>query len=297
MKRHWLAAAALGGAAAVALAGCAVPPLGTDGDLVDDWAPISAPTAVVPEAGTCHTHVARVGYLSAYDPVPCDRPHRVETLHVGTLTGTDAAGKTPPAAGSTATRAAHARCHRETTRAVGADWRSGRLGVSVVFPSPAAWTGGARWFRCDAAEVRSMDDPSVVTRSASLTGALTGASPLRHTCFNPSLNDDRVTRMAPVACTRRHRAEFVGVWVAPDTSYAAFTRDSRRVRDGCAALIARYAKVPRSEVRFRTGSIWYHPLEAEWRDGNRGVQCFLWLSDRDLTRSMKGAGRKGLPMG
>ncbi|WP_309227398.1 septum formation family protein [Micromonospora thermarum] len=297
MKRRWLTAVALGGAVVLALTGCVAPPAGTDGDLVDDWATISAPAAFTPEAGTCHAHVARVGYLGAYDPVPCERPHRVETLHVGTLTGAAAKERTPPSPGSAGMRTAHATCDREATRALGADWRSGRVGLSVVFPSPAAWTGGARWFRCDGAEIRSMDDPSVVTRTAGLGRSLAGSSPLRHTCFNPSLKDDRVTRMTPVSCTRPHHAEFVGVWVAPDTSYAAFTKDDRRVRDGCLALIATYTKVPRGEVRFRTGSIWYHPLAAEWRDGNRGVQCFLWVSDRDLTRSMKGAGRSGLPMG
>lgn len=295
MKRRWLVLC--GTVVTLALGGCVTPPAGTDGDLVDDWAPISAATVFTPEASTCHSFVARVGYLDGYAPVPCDQAHKVETLHVGTLTGAAAKGVEPPAAGSAGMRAAHTTCHREATRALGADWRTGRIGLSVVLPSPAAWTGGARWFRCDAAEIRSMDDPSVVSRDTGLAGALKGTSPLRHTCFNPTIEDDRVTEMAPVACTRRHHAEFVGVWVAPDTSFAAFQKNQRRVRDGCGGLIAAYAKVPRSEVRYRTGTIWYHPQESEWRNGNRGVQCFLWISHRNLTRSMKGAGRAGLPMG
>ena len=35
--------------------------------------------------------------------------------------------------------------------------------------------------------------------------------------------------MRPVACTAKHHAEFVGVWQAPDISYAEFRRtDSGR---------------------------------------------------------------------
>ncbi len=295
MRRRWLALCAA--AVALTLAGCVTPPAGTDGDLVDDWAPISAATAFAPEAGACHAFVARVGYLDGYAPVPCDQPHKVETLHVGTLTGAAATGSEPPAAGSAGMRSARTVCQREANRALGADWRGGRIVLSVVFPSPAGWTGGSRWFRCDAAEVKSLDDPSVLARATGLAGALTGPSTLRHTCFNPTVDGDQVSAMAPVACTRRHHAEFVGIWTAPDTSFAAFRKNQNRARDGCGALIAAYTKVPRGEVRFRTGSIWYHPSESEWRDGNRGVQCFLWISDRKLTRSLKGAGRGGLPMG
>jgi hypothetical protein len=51
-----------------------------------------------------------------------------------------------------------------------------------------------------------------------------------------------------------------------------------------------------ANVQYRAGTIFYHPYEQEWKDGNRGVQCFLWVSDRSLTRSMKGAGSKALPI-
>ncbi|MCM0678303.1 septum formation family protein [Micromonospora phytophila] len=295
MRRCWTAIAA-GALAALALAGCGAP-AGTDRNLTDDWPAPAAPQAFVPATGVCHRGTQDVGYLTAYNPLDCAETHRAETVHVGTLTGAEADRSTPPRAGSAGIRAARAECDRKVNEVVGADWRSGRLGVTVVLPSPAAWGGGARWFRCDLSEYTSLDESTAKARTGTLKGALTGAAPLAHRCFNPKVSADDVREMVPVACTSRHHAEFVGVWQAPDTSYAAFTRDSLRTHKGCRALIASYVKVPNNgDLQYRAGSIFYHPYEREWRNGNRGVQCFLWVSDRNLTRSMRGAGTKGLPV-
>ncbi|WP_025617751.1 septum formation family protein [Salinispora cortesiana] len=279
------------------LAGCATaPPPGIDGDLVDDWAPIAAATGFAPEAGTCHPTVTKIGHRSSYAPTPCDQPHVVETLHVGTVTGDEATDSTPPEAKSAGMRTAYATCEREVNQALGADWRSGRISLSIVLPSQAGWEGGSRWFRCDVSEEKSLDDPSAVSRTASLAGGLKGDSPLRHTCFEPVLDDDKVSKMKPVACTKKHHAEFVGVWTAPDTDFADFEQDKDQTRGGCLKLIADYAGVPRSDVRYRSGLIYYEPAKEQWLNGNRGVQCFLWIDDRNLTRSMKGAGKAGLPI-
>ncbi|PZF99235.1 septum formation family protein [Micromonospora deserti] len=295
MRRWWTAVAA-GAAATLALAGCGAP-AGTDADLTDDWPAPAAAQAFVPAAGVCHHGLQDVGYLTAYHPVDCAQSHRAETVHVGTLTGAAADRSTPPPAGSPGMRAARAECDREINKVVGADWRSGRLGVTVVLPSPPAWSGGARWFRCDLSEYTSLDETSAKARTSSLKGALTGPAPLAHRCFNPKVSKDDVREMVAISCTSRHHAEFVGVWQAPDTSYDAFTRDTLKVHRACRTLIAKYVKVPdNGDLQYRAGSIFYHPYEREWRNGNRGVQCFLWVSDRALTRSMKGAGTKGLPI-
>lgn len=291
MKRVTLSATVV----ALTLAGCAAAPPGTDGDLVDDWAPLAAATGFTPEADTCHPTVSEVGYRSTYAPTPCDQPHTSETLYVGTLTGADATGSRPPETDSSAMRTAYATCEREVNEALGADWRSGRIGLSVILPSRAGWEGGFRWFRCDVSEYEGLNDPSVVSRTASLVGALKGDSPLRHACFKPTVSDDRVEAMTPVACTEKHRAEFVGVWTAPETDYAEFQRNEDRTGESCYKLIAEYAEVPRSDVEYRTGYILYAPLEEEWLTGNRGVQCFLYVSGRSLTRSMRDAGKAGLP--
>ncbi|MBX7267875.1 septum formation family protein [Micromonospora sp. Llam7] len=292
--RRWLTGVALGAVVTTALLGC-TRPAGVDGDLVDDWAPVAAPTVFTPASRTCHPQPQDVGYLSAYAPVDCAQPHRAETLHVGTLTDVD--GARPPATGNAGMRTAFDECDRQARTALGGDWRGARIGLIVVFPSPRAWTGGARWFRCDVHELRGLDTPIPVRRTSSLTGSLDGSSPLRHGCFNAETEGDDVTEMVAVACTARHRVEFVGVWEAPAASYSAFLKEAGRAHRGCRSRIARFAEVPDDgNLQYRVGTIFYHPSEREWRSGNRGVQCFLWSSDRTLTRSLKGAGTRALPI-
>ncbi|MET8042357.1 septum formation family protein [Micromonospora sp. NPDC005215] len=294
--RRWWAAYAGGAAVALVLAGCSAP-AGVDSDLVDDWpAPVAA-QQFVPAADVCHPTSQQVGFLSGYNPTACTDSHLVETMHVGTLTGSNAAPGTPPQPGSVGMRAAQAGCDTAVNKAVGADWRSGRLGLTVVLPSPQAWAGGARWYRCDVSEIASIDDTTVGPRTGSLRGALSGAAPLAYRCFNPKLVKDDIDEMVPVSCTARHHAEFVGVWQAPEISYAEFSRTVKKTHRACQTMIARYAKVPdNSQLDFRAGTIYYQPYEEEWKNGNRGVQCFLWISDRNLTRSMRNAGTKGLPV-
>jgi len=294
--RRWWTAVAVGATAVLALAGCGVP-AGVDRDLTDDWPAFPAVEGFVPEAGVCHATIQDVGYLSGYSPIDCSTSHRAETLHVGTLTGADAGRGAPPRAGSTGIRTARAECDRQVSKAVGADWRSGRLQLSVVFPSALAWSGGARWFRCDLSEVASLDDGSITARSDSLRDALAPGSPLALGCFDPKLSKDDIEEMRPVACTAKHHAEFVGIYPFPDVAYAEFQRNSLRAHKACRGLIATYVKVPNNnDLQYRAGTIIYHPLEEQWKDGDRGVQCFLWVEDRTLTRSLKGAGNKGLPV-
>ncbi|MER7890210.1 septum formation family protein [Micromonospora sp. NPDC094482] len=293
--RRWWAAVAVAAAAVLGVAGCA--PAGLDANLTDDWPALAAAETFVPDPGVCHVGLQDVGYLTAYNPVDCAQPHRAETVHVGTLTGANAERSTPPPAGSAALRAARTECDKAANELLGADWRSGRLGLGVVLPSSAAWTGGARWFRCELTEYESIEESGAVSRTGGLKGALTGAAPLAHRCFNPKISGDDIREMIAVSCTAKHHAEFVGIYQAPDISYAEFTRTTLRTHKACRKVLAGYAKVPdNSDLQYRAGTIFYHPYEQEWRNGNRGVQCFLWVSDRNLTRSMKGAGSKGLPV-
>lgn len=294
--RRWLRAGALAGVASLALAGCGVP-AGTDGDLADDWPALAQPVVFQPADGTCHLDVTEVGHLTSYHPLDCGKPHRAETVHVGTLTGEHAERGTPPPVGSPARRAAFAECEKAANRALGADWRSGRTKVFTVFPSTPGWQGGARWFRCDVAEVSSVEDPIVKDRIGSLKGALTGDSPIALRCFDAKLVGDDIDEMAPVSCTSRHDAEFVGVYRDTSASHAAMAADNDRIHRRCLSLVASYARIPDDgDLRYRSGTIYFHPDEQEWRDGNRAVRCFLWISDGTLTRSAKGGGTKTLPI-
>jgi Septum formation len=294
--RRWLTALALVGTATLALAGCSRP-TGVDGNLTDDWAAIAAPKIFVPKVATCHPRFQEVGYLSAYEPVDCAQRHQAETAHVGSFRGPEAELTTPPAAGSPPMREAYRDCDKRVTEFVGADWRTGRLSMIIVPPSSYGWTGGARWYRCDVIEVDGLDDAKFVDRSGSLKDALRGRSALAHGCFTPKVDDEDVRAMVPVGCTKPHRSEFVGVYKAPEAGYTIFDQDPDRIHRGCYSVIARFADVPNDgSIDERVGSIYYYPSESEWKAGNRGIQCFLWIEDRDLTRSLKDAGTGGLPL-
>ncbi|GLY26473.1 hypothetical protein Misp04_62040 [Micromonospora sp. NBRC 101691] len=175
--RRWLRAAALGLVAGLALTGCGGP-AGSDGDLTDDWPAVAAPAPFVPASGVCHPARVSVGYLSSYGPVPCDQWHSAETVHVGTLPAEHTDRSTPPPAGSPARQVAYTECEKAANRALGADWHSGRIRLSVVLPSGYGWRGGARWFRCDVSEIYGLNNTAAKPRTASLKGSLTGPAPL-----------------------------------------------------------------------------------------------------------------------
>lgn len=292
--RRWWGVAGVGAVAAVVLGACGGP-VGLDDDLTDDWAAIGPPTVWTPQSGICHPQLTEDS-LSTYQPVDCALSHRAETIQVGRFTGGDADRASAPPSGSSAARAAHADCDRQATALLGADWRTGRLGLALLLPRAAAWAAGARWYRCDLYETRSLDDDTAVQRTGGLRSALTGPSPLRHTCFIPRLIGDDVNYMDPVGCDQPHRVEFAGLYRAPESTFEVFERNSTRTHHACLSIIAAFAKVPdNDDLGNRLGSIFYHPDAAAWAAGDRGVQCFLWVGDRDLTRSVKGAGPAALP--
>lgn len=278
-------------------AGCGGP-AGTDGSLVDDWSAPEEPKVFVPATGVCHPSAfeGELISLAVYNPVDCAQSHATETAHVGEFTGANANSSKPHEWNTPAARSAFNECDAKATEYVGAPWRSGRLELRVYFPSGAAWAGGARWFRCDLAEAADLESGGTVRRTAGLRGALTAGSPLAHGCFQPVMKGDDVDMMKPVACGQAHRAEFVGVWTAPETPYADFEKNDARAHRGCLGVVASYAKVANDgNMKYRAGTIYYYPTDLDWGHGDRGVKCFLW-SDRDMKRSMKGAGNGGLPI-
>lgn len=297
-RRRMLAAVLLG-AVVLPLTGCGNPP-GIDGELADDWAPVSAPVAFVPTAPTCHAAgYAEVGPMAAYETVECTASHRTETIHVGTHRGAAATAAAAPAEGSAGARAAYLECDAKAREYVGADWRLGRLWLGVVNPSPQAWSGGARWFRCDMTEVTTVeDDGETATRTGSLRGVLKKPSPVSLTCYAVKLDSSgSIDTMPPADCGKVHNAEFVGIWTAPGGGYPKKDADWDRFHNECRKVIAKYVGVPAdTNIRFRTGVVSLPGAEEQWELGNRGVRCYLWLNDRKLTRSLKGAGAKALPV-
>lgn len=291
--RRTLAGALL---AVTLLAGCADSG-GLDGDLTDDWAAMAAPGPFVPPAGACQVaDFTDVVSLATFEPVACTVAHRVETVHVGTFPGTVTAA---PGVDSPAMRAAFADCDTRSSRFVGDEWRAGRLRLGVALPAKPGWAAGARWYRCDLTEVDTVERAAkTVLRTGSLRDALKGPSPLRLGCQVARTGEPRgVQTVTPVDCAKAHNAEFVGVWPAPDVPYPAKDADWAPIYTGCRTVLGRYVGVPVDDnLRFRSGVVVRPPGAARWRAGDRGVRCYLWLSDRTVTGSLKGAGPSALPV-
>jgi hypothetical protein len=290
----------LGAVTAALLGGCGKP-AGVDGDLVNGWAQVSSPIGFTPQAGACHaTTFADVGSRSAYETVDCDALHRTETVHIGTYSTAASSAPEPPVKGSAGAVAAYAECDTKTTEYVGAPWRTGRLWIGVVQPTPEAWAGGARWFRCDVVEVSSVeDDGGLVQRTGSLRDALAEpASPLRLTCYAIKLNAEGVIDTMPgTSCVTSHNAEFVGVWTAGDVAYPQAGTDWKPFHDGCRKLIATFVGVPNdANLEFRTGVVSLPGGPDVWAAGDHTVRCYLWLDAAKLTSTLKGKGIKSLPV-
>lgn len=294
MTSRWVRGTVAVGLAVALLTGCGAP-AGTDGALVDDWPAPPGPVVWTPKAGECHRSSGETVVLAVYQPVPCTDEHLAETAYLGAFTGEFATRETVPPWGSPAHRAAYADCVAKTTEFLGDDYRSGNVALYVGLPGPGAWTGGARWYRCDLTEIRITDGGSDVRRSGSLRGALATGGTLRHGCFTiKDKADDKHVDTAPVACTASHNGEFAGLYLAPDIP-APDDAAAEKLADNCSAVIAKYAGVPNDRNllrRFRF--VWHWWGKDEWARGNRAFHCTLWMP-RVATRLMKGAGTGAFP--
>lgn len=295
--RRWWAVATTGVLVAALLTGCGGPAAGTDGDLTDEWGSPPAPTSFTPQAGTCHRRSELTGSLATYAPVDCAKAHRVETVHVGTFTGASAGQPATPKPGNSALRSAFADCDARARQFVGGDWRGGRLSVRLVPPSPPGWMGGNRWYRCDLFQTTELEgsillggDPAI-ERIGSLRAALAKPGPLAETCSDYSKYGDRYH--VPVPCGKPHRFEYAGTWTSPEKAYAMLERDVDGIHSRCRSVIARYVNVFAPDL-LRLGTMYRVPSEEEWSHGDRGIRCFLYSANRQLTRSLKNAGPAAL---
>jgi len=268
-------------------AGCSSRPPGVDGDLGDDWRPLPGATSFRPAADGCFDRLEAAAPLSSYAPFACAERHVAEAFFVGDLP----AGQSATAA----RRAAATECSRRADVFTGAEWRTGRLRLQPVLPGPEGWKAGARWFRCDLAEVDPGTD-RVVSRAGSLRGSLSGAAGLALRCFNPSVRGQDVRNMIAVPCGRDHHAEFTGLWTAPEMPLVKLEGD-RRMAAGCRSSIADFAGVPDDHnMQYRAGWLAFAPSRSEWEAGIRSVQCFLWLADDKMRGSYRNAGPGKLPI-
>ncbi|XVU23192.1 septum formation family protein [Actinoplanes sp. CA-054009] len=275
--RRW--AAVLAGALVLALAGCGELPDGVDGDLTDGWHTPPAALQYRPVGGGCHTDLAETATIDDDARVSCDEPHLAETFAVADLGEVTAA-----------TRDARAfqECSARAAIFVGGDWRTGWLLLQPVLPSDKAWSGGARWVRCDLAET-APSDGTLVRRSGSVRDGLKGAGKLRMTCADAAVEGDQVTGLRTVSCAARHTSEFAGLFVSKRPTAAAVT--PAEMEKGCNAAIAKFTGIPNdSTIKNRVGWLGFPPDKESWRQGDRAIRCFLWLNGEKMVGSYRNAG-------
>ncbi|GAA1549894.1 hypothetical protein GCM10009827_082950 [Dactylosporangium maewongense] len=293
-------------AVATLLSACARPtPAGTDKDLVNGWPMLPAAVLQQPTAPACYAlpaGTASAAVTSWPAPVGCTEPHEVELISVGRFAGADAERATPPNVGSPAMRDAYRRCADDAKTLLGADWRTGRVSLSVDVPKPSLWDAGARWFRCDLQALQDIDRFSVATRTASLRGTLRpDGGELRIGCVKVTTKAGGaagdIDRIFPASCTTPHEGEFAGLYEPPDGEYPADSEARSNANlAGCRPVVAGFTGVP-DDVNFRsrTGLVMWPYDKAAWELGNRGVRCFVW-PPKPVTTSLRGAGTKGLPI-
>ena len=281
-------------------AGCGLPG-GVDGDLTNGWGAMTPATGFEPAAQICHgANFNEVGARGTYEEIDCKLQHRTETVFVGAYDSPAADADDPPADGSAGSREAYDVCDQKTSAYVGGPWRDARLWIGVTHPTPAAWTGGARWYRCEVLELSSIeDDGGLVQRTGSLQSVLAdGTSDLVLGCYAIGLDGaGAIAKMPGVSCSAKHNSEYVGIWDAGDLSYPKNDSGWAKFHDGCRELIATFAGVPDDkDLQYRTGVVSLPGGEDVWKLGDHEVRCYLWLDGAALTTSLKGKGVSSLPV-
>ncbi|MEV6848651.1 septum formation family protein [Actinoplanes sp. NPDC051411] len=262
---------------------CGGAPKGIDGDLTDDWAPPAPAAQFRPAAGTCHDDLSPEGSLDDYAPIPCTAAHVAESAAVVDLPGAEGPKDRARSAGD-----AFNTCSRQADAFLGGDWRTGWLLLQPVLPSPAAWNGGARWVRCDLAEVSPLDG-RVINRKTSLKAGLKAGGGLRMTCANPTIKGEQVTEMHPVTCSKSHTSEFAGLFTTTAKTSGAVSEN--QVAKGCDAAIARFTRIPDDgSITARVGWLGFPPDDSSWAAGDHSIRCFLWLNGEKMTGSYRNAG-------
>ena len=275
MRRGWVLAVV--GVAVLALAGCGKPG-GVDGNLTNAWPALPAAKTPVPKVGVCYPNEYQTTWYGDFDKaVDCaSATHQTETVSVGSFSGADADRSAPPLAGSAARKTAYAQCQKGANEYLGGDWQSAKVTIGLVLPDDKAWTGGARWYRCDAIQFTDSGLEDVATKGTVKAG-LAGAKPLAINCL--IVNDDgknSVTGTEDADCDKPHNGEFAGIYTAPDGAYPADQTARRKLaNDGCEATVAHFLGFAGDKALTRyMGWMAVGFSEDQWNLGDRTERCF-----------------------
>jgi hypothetical protein len=301
---RWLTGAAVGASAVLLLAACGKPAR-VDGDLTNNWPALPEAKTALPVAGVCYPNEYSPTWYGPFDDVKVDcasGTHKTETVYVASFTGADAQRSTPPLAGSTARAAAYGQCQKAAGDYLGGDWHGGRLWLGLTLPSGNAWSGGARWYRCDVEHFTDSNLQTVAT-SGSVKDGLRGSRPLAVACL--AVTDDGksgVTGQKDADCAQPHNGEFAGVYTAADHPFPSGKDAAQKVADnGCEGVVARFLGFTNGQVA--SGHVgWMADSldEDQWKLGDRSIRCYVVafnggsVNGANVVGSMKGL-RDGAP--
>jgi len=276
---------------ALALAGCAATPAGVDGNLVNDWKALPAPTAVLPVEGDCYSSPAADMLENA--PVACTTDHEVEVVHVGTFDSADAAKPNAPAAGTTAMKGAYGVCLGAAKKYLGADFHDGLMELNVVTPDANGWAGGQRWFRCDVNQVEALSDLELTGSTVSFKGILAKAGPLKLACVSWVDKGSYIDDWTLTACSKSHTGEYVGTYTAPNVAYTV-KKFNALGDNGCWPLVARYLGISASSGSNTVGWAYSYTDEDAWANGDHYIRCYAaaFTHDKKFVGSVKGIGTR-----
>jgi hypothetical protein len=222
-----------------------------------------------PDLGSCRVlspeDVARPS--NAGDPVPCDRPHTAQTYAVGALPSQFADASYDDA---DVAAFAYRICSQRFNRFTGAD---ASLAMRTILswawfrPTEAAWSAGARWYRCDV--IGGGDQThGYVDLPARTKGLLLGRPKDQ---WMVCAQGASVSGSVKVPCTQKHdwRAVTTIVLGEADDDYPGDRVVQFRTRDYCSKSVSAWLDYP---IDYDFGYSWFH--RAEWNAGNRRSVCW-----------------------
>jgi hypothetical protein len=286
-------AVAVGALLALAVAGCAKP-AGTDGDLINGWPALAKAKTPVPLVGVCYDKEYAATWYGPFESVACDQSHQSETAFVGTFTGADADRSSPPNTDSPSRKSAYLDCVAKANDYLGGDWHTAYVWLGLVLPSTAAWTGGARWYRCDLLKTSDVEH-STTTSSASVKDGLRGTKPLAITCINTVESKGQVQSESAADCNQPHSGELAGVTQAADIPWPGDSAAQKQADSACEAVVAKYLGFSNGrDQNPLVGWLFFWPRQTQWDAGDRTFSCYAYAftKSKKITGSVKGLGAK-----
>ncbi|HKT02585.1 MAG TPA: septum formation family protein [Rugosimonospora sp.] len=291
-RSGWLVAATCA-LAAFAAAGCSRP-AGVDGDLTNGWPAFPQAKTPVPAVGACYGEQYAATWYGPFDTVSCDQDHASETAYVGTFTGADGQREAPPNADSPSRKTAYLDCVNRADDYLGGDWHTAYVWLGLVLPSPAAWSGGARWYRCDLLKTSDVEH-STTNSTGSVKDGLRSAKPIAITCINTVEVNGQVQTESPADCAQSHSGELAGVTSAADIPYPGETAAQKQADTACETVVAHYLGFTGTrDQNASVGWLFFWPRQTQWDGGDRTFSCFAYAftKSKKMTGSVKGIGAK-----